>query len=115
MARIRLSADRTAEQVLDTVRETFESRDYLWERSGPGTATASEGGKPIGNLGVGVSQRLRVAIRVDTGKHRLVLRQETIGAAYLNAGGPHVYLRLASRYRKMVKAVREDLAAMAPR
>ncbi|XVQ06755.1 hypothetical protein ACQP1W_29390 [Spirillospora sp. CA-255316] len=115
MARIRLSADVTAEQVMDTVRETFESRDYLWERSGPDTATASEGGKPIGNLSVGISQRLRVGISVDTGKHRLVVRQEMIGAAYINAGGPHVYLRLASRYRKMVKAVREDLAAAALR
>jgi hypothetical protein len=111
MARIKLTPDAAAGRVMDTVRATFESRGYLWQPSGPDTATASEGGEPVGDLGVGTAQRLRVAVGLDTGRHRLSLTQETIGAAYLSAGGGHIYLRLASRYRKMVKAVREDLAA----
>jgi hypothetical protein len=108
---VQLNPDADTERVMTTVRETFESRDYLWEPTGPHTATASEGGKRVGNLGVGTSQRLRVDVRIDLDKHRLVLHQETIGAAYIAAGGPIVYLWLASRFRKMVKAVRKDLAA----
>jgi hypothetical protein len=111
MTHVRLRADAPAEHVMVTARETFESRDYLWEQAGPLTATASEGGKPISNLAVGFSQRLRVAVRVDVHENRLVLRQETLGAAYANNGGPLIYLRLAMRFRKLVKAVREDLAA----
>jgi hypothetical protein len=113
MTHIPLRTDAPAEDVMLSTRETFESRDYLWERSGPLTATASEGGKPISNLTVGFSQRLRVAVRVDAQHNRLVLRQETLGAAYTNNGGPIVYLQLAMRFRKLVKAVREDLAAAA--
>jgi hypothetical protein len=114
MTRIQLSADAQAQHVMTTVRETFESRDYLWEETGPLSAVASEGGKRVKNLAVGVSQRLRVAVSFDAEGHRLVLRQETLGAAYLANGGPLIYLQLASRFRKMVKAVREDLAAAAP-
>lgn len=111
MARIQLGRDADAAQVMSTVRETFESRDYLWEPTGPHSATASEGGERVGNLGVGVSQRLRISVSIDTRKHQLVLGQETIGAAYIANGGPIVYLWLRSRFRKIVKAVRGDLAA----
>jgi hypothetical protein len=113
MARIQLNDEAQAERVMDTVRETFESRDYHWERTGQLTATASEGGRPVRNLAVGVSQRLRVAVRFDAGNHRLVLRQETLGAAYIANGGPVIYLWLSRRFRKMTKAVRDDLAAAA--
>lgn len=111
MTRIQLPADAQAEQVMATVRETCESRDYFWEQAGPLSAIASEGGKPVTNLAVGVSQRLRVAIRLEDENHRLVLSQETIGAAYIANGGPIIYVWLAMRFRKLVKAVREDLSA----
>jgi hypothetical protein len=114
MTRIQLGAVAQPEHVMATVRETFENRGYLWEQTGPLSAVASEGGKPVSNLAVGVSQRLRVAVRFDAEHHRLVLRQETIGAAYIANGGPIIYVWLARRFRKMVKAVREDLAAAAP-
>jgi hypothetical protein len=113
MARIRLEADAQAEHVMAKVRETFESRDYLWEQTGRLTATASEGGKPVKSLAVGVSQRLRLALRIDSEAHCLVLSQETLGAAYAANGGGLTYVRLSSRFRKLVKAVREDLAAAA--
>jgi hypothetical protein len=111
MARIPLSADATVARVMNLVRETFESRDYVWEQSDPENATASEGGKPIGDAATVVSQRLRVAVHFDTRKHRLVLTQETIGAAYSAVGAGYFYVKLAARYRKMVKAIRDDLAA----
>ncbi|MBF8192616.1 hypothetical protein ITP53_44440 [Nonomuraea sp. K274] len=113
MTRIPFSADARTEQVMATVRETFESRDYLWEETGPLTAVASEGGKPVRNLAV--SQRLRVAVRVDAEAHRLVLRQETLGAAYTANGGPVIFVWLTMRFRRIAKAVRDDLAAAALR
>ncbi|PRX97682.1 hypothetical protein [Allonocardiopsis opalescens] len=109
MASIGLGADVPGEQVLARVRETFESRDYLWKETDPLRAVASEGGRPINN--VAVSQRLRVAVRVDPAKHRLLLTQETLGAAYTANGGPIFYIWLSMRFRRMVKAVKEDLAA----
>ncbi|MGI5151611.1 hypothetical protein ACQEVC_35515 [Plantactinospora sp. CA-294935] len=109
MTRVQLSADAQPEHVLAKVRQTFESRDYLWEQSGPLSAVASEGGKPVTNTLI--SQRLRVAVRIDAEAHRLVLTQETLGAAYTANGGPVIFVWLSMRFRRMVKAVREDLAA----
>jgi hypothetical protein len=96
-----------------TVRETFESRDYLWEGTGPLSAVASEGGRPVKH--VTVSQRLRVGIRIDAEAHRLVLKQETLGVAYTANGGPVIFVWLSMRFRRMAKAVRDDLAAAALR
>lgn len=115
MARIEFRPDATVEQVMGTVRETFESRDYVWEQSDAESAVASEGGKPVSTAALPVSQRVRVSIGINTRKHRLVLTLESIGAAYSAAGGGWFYVQLASRYRKIVKAVREDLTAAALR
>ncbi|MGI5215407.1 hypothetical protein [Plantactinospora sp. CA-290183] len=111
MARVQLNADARPEHVMATVRATFESREYLWEQTGPLTAVASEGGKPVKHPLI--SQRLRVGVRIDAEAHRLVLTQETLGVAYTANGGPVILVWLTMRFRKMVKAVREDLAAAA--
>jgi hypothetical protein len=115
MASIQFSPDVTVEQVMGKVRETFESRGYLWEQTDADSAVASENGEPVRTAALPVSQRVRVSIGINTKKHKLVLTLETIGAAYSAAGGGFFYVRLASRYRRMVKAVREDLAAAALR
>ncbi|OZM71280.1 hypothetical protein CFN78_21030 [Amycolatopsis antarctica] len=111
MTRIRLNEDTKPSSALAVVRETCEVRGYHWEQTEPLTAVASEDGRPVRGVAVGVSQRLRVAVRLDESKHRLVLSQETLGAAYIAAGGPIIYVRLARRFGKLVTAVREDLAA----
>lgn len=111
MAGIKFRPDATVEHVMSTVRETFESRDYLWEQSDATSAVASEGGKPVSTAALPVSQRVRVSIATNTRKHKMTLTLESIGAAYSAAGGGWFYVQLASRYRKIVKAVREDLAA----
>ncbi|MEV7229757.1 hypothetical protein AB0M79_22430 [Polymorphospora sp. NPDC051019] len=111
MARVKLAADARPEQVLATVRETFESRDYLWERTGPLTAVASEGGEPVRHALI--SRRLRVDVRVDPEAHRLELTQRTHGAAYAANDAPYFFVRLTVRFRRMARAVREDLAAAA--
>ncbi|RYG76040.1 hypothetical protein EU513_14500 [Yimella sp. RIT 621] len=115
MARIDFRPDATVEQVMRTVRETFQSRDYLWEQTDAENAVASEGGKPVRTAALPVSQRVRVSITINAKKHKLTLTLESIGAAYSAAGGGWFYIQLASSYRKMVKAVREDLAAAALR
>ncbi|BCJ64921.1 hypothetical protein [Polymorphospora rubra] len=109
MTRLKLTAAARPEQVLATVRETFESRDYLWEQTGPLTAVASEGGRPVRHTMT--AQRLRVAVRVDTEARRLVLTQETHGAAYAGNDAPVFVVWLTMRFRRIVRAVREDLAA----
>ncbi|MFF2861030.1 hypothetical protein ACFVSX_14170 [Streptomyces rubiginosohelvolus] len=115
MASIDFRPDATVEQVMRTVRETFESRDYLWEQADAENARASQGGKPVRTAALAVSRRVRVSIRINARKHKLVLTLESIGAAYSAAGGGWFHVQLASRHRKMVKAVREDLAAAALR
>jgi hypothetical protein len=115
MASIQVRPEATVQQVMGKVRETFESRDYLWEQTDDLSAVASEGGRPVRAAALPVAQRVRVSIRFDARRHKLVLILETIGAAYSAAGGGWFYVRLASRYRKMVKAVREDLTAAALR
>lgn len=109
MAHIKLNPTTPVDDVMTVVRETFESRDYLWEATEPLTATANEGGRHVSNPVV--AQRLRVAVRFDESRHRLVLNQETLGLAYIANGAGWHYVTLASRFRKMVKAVRDDLAA----
>ncbi len=76
---------------------------------------ASEGGRPVDGASLPVARRVRVGVRLDTGRHRLGLTLETIGAAYSAAGAGWFYVQLASRYRAVVRAVREDLAAAALR
>jgi hypothetical protein len=115
MASIRFRPDATVEQVMRTVRGTFESRGYLWDQTDPENAVASEDGKPVRTAALPVSQRVKVSISINAKKHKLVLTLESIGAAYSAAGGGWFYVQLASRYRKIAKAVREDLAAAALR
>lgn len=121
MARIDWRADADIEQIVRTVRETFESRDYLWEQTDAETAVASEaavaseGDASVTTAALPVSQRLTVGIRVDVAKRRLLLTQESLGAAYSAAGGGWVAVQLAARFRKLVGAVRADLDAAALR
>lgn len=116
MTRIRLRPETTTKSVMATLRETFESRDYHWEQTDAENAVASEGGKPVRGSALPTSQRLRVGITVQPGKHRLVLSQDTMGAALTGAAvsvgaGPWLLIQLSARYGKIVKAVRADLAA----
>ncbi|PZR52388.1 hypothetical protein DNL40_11980 [Xylanimonas oleitrophica] len=113
MASIKLNPAADHEQVIDRVRETFEARDYHWQEVEPGRATASEGGRPVKTSAIPVSQRLRVAVQLDPGSDTLHLTRETLGAAYAagTPGGGFFFVRLGQRFRKMVKATREDLAA----
>lgn len=111
MASIKLRPGTPVAPVMRTVRESFEARDYLWEQTDTQTAVASEGDKPVRTSALPVTQRVRVRVDFNPGKHKLVLTLESIGAAYSAAGGGFFYIQLASRYRKMVRAVRADLAA----
>lgn len=116
MARIQLVPGAIVEQVMGTVRETFEARDYHWEQTNTGRALASEGRAPVGDAALPLSQRLRIAVAVDPDERHLVLSQETVGAAFTGAAaaagaGPWLHLRLSARFRKIVKAVRGDLTA----
>jgi len=118
MARIKLAPDATTTLVMDTVRETFEARDYHWEHVDADSAIASEGGTPVRDAGLPLSRRLRVTITIHQRKHRLVLNQETIGAPFTGAAvaagaGPWLHLKLGSRFGTIVKAVRDDLTAAA--
>jgi hypothetical protein len=115
MASITFRPDATSERVMSTVQETFESRGYLWEQTDAEHATASEGGKPVHTAALPVSQRVQVSISINSKKHKLVLTLESVAAAYSAAGGGWFYVQLTSRYRKIVKAAREDLAAAALR
>jgi len=118
MARIKLAPDAKLTDVMDTVRETFDARDYHWEQTDADSAIASEGGKPVRDAALPLSHRLRVAITFHQGKRCLVLNQETMGAAFTGAAvaagaGPWLHLKLSSRFGTIVKAVRDDLAAAA--
>lgn len=118
MARITLHPQATTTRVLDTVRETFEARGYRWEQQDSDRAVASEGGTTVSDWALPLSHRLRVAIQVKPGKGRLVLSQETVGAAMTGAavaagGGPWLHVQLSFRFGKVVKAVRADLSAAA--
>jgi hypothetical protein len=116
MTRIRLRPEATTEAVMATLRETFETRDYRWEQTDAVHATASEGTTPIRGSYLPTSQRLRVGVTLKPGKHRLVLSQDTVGAALTGAAvsvgaGPWLLIELSARHGKIVKAVRADLAA----
>lgn len=110
---ITFAPDAPPKRVMSKVRETLESRDYLWEETGPLAAVVSEHGRPPKNPAI--SRRLRMDIRVDVATHRLVLTREVIGAAYTDTGGAWTFIWLTIRFRRMVKAVRDDLAAAALR
>ncbi|AOS64024.1 hypothetical protein [Actinoalloteichus hymeniacidonis] len=113
MTRIDFDPRLSVETVLTTVRTTFDSRDYHWEQHDGLSTVASEGGRPVAN--VAVSQRLRVSIRIDVARHRVVLSQETLGAAYTANGSPLFMLKLGRRLSKIGRAVQQDLAAAALR
>ncbi|WP_349829068.1 hypothetical protein [Brevibacterium litoralis] len=80
MAKIALVENASHDQVMETIRATFESRDYGWEASDASHAVANEDGKPIGVAVLPVSQRLQVEIEVDLAKNRVVLTQNTFGS-----------------------------------
>jgi hypothetical protein len=110
MTELAYATGADALRVLEQVRETFESRDYLWQSDeAGGRATASEDGRPVHN--VATAQRLRVAVAVYADKNCVVLTNETVGAAYGANGGPWVGLQLAARFRRVVRAVARDLEA----
>lgn len=113
MAGIRLTPGADREQVLAAVQETFETRDYHWERIDDEIAQASEGGQRISEAARPTSKLLCVRIDFYTGKDKLVLTQQTRAAAYSSAGAGYYSFQLGSRFRQIVTAVRADLTAAA--
>lgn len=113
MTTIRTRADIDPATAMSTVRASVESRGYVWDGSAPLDARASEDA-PIADAELAVSQRLRVRVRAEVGSVRI--DQETVGAAMTGAGasagaGPWLMMKLGTRFRKLVKAVRRDLEA----
>ncbi|WP_224388318.1 hypothetical protein [Pseudonocardia sp. ICBG1293] len=116
MTKIRIRPGPAPEQVLQVVRATFESRDFTWQPDGDRQARASEGDAAVRDAALPTSQRLRVRVRVRPDADRVVLDQETVGAAMTGAmastgAGPWLMITLGRRFRRIVKAVRQDLAA----
>ncbi|MFT4125397.1 MAG: hypothetical protein QM662_04115 [Gordonia sp. (in: high G+C Gram-positive bacteria)] len=103
---IGLGPAATPESVLAVARSAVEGRRYLWEGTGPTSALAHQGGKPIRRRR---ASKLRLGLRVDGSS--LVLSKETHGAVgFLVNMGALLAMRASREFRKVCRAIEGALA-----
>ena len=101
--KIKTNPDAQTADVMAVIHTTADELGYLFEQHSATSATAHEGGKQVkGNV---AATRARLGIELEPGG--IKIKSEATGAAYAGNNVPFFTARIAWRYGKFAKQVRQ--------